>query len=411
MESNPNTTFAEKLVLLGEISSLVNVAMKEEELLALFTSKLHILFEAKGLAIWVYDKKKRTVSLKYSHDLAQKIKDYCVEPVPIERFPEVDLSVERGAVWTTEDLNDTPLYADLEVKNMMMDAEIKSVLGVPLRVFNKVLGAISIYFAEPRSFGFEERAIALAFANALALSLENVQSYERLVASEKIKGEVIDIVAHQFRTPIATLRGNVEILKDDSISSDPKARGEIINELEKVGEKLKAFVESFLNVKAIDEGNLNPKPKNVKINELIQGIVTDLKVFGEKHHVTVELKKMDKELEIFVDPILVGEAITNVINNAIKYGSKQVVVAMSSDANEVTIAVKDDGMGIPKKEQSMIFQKLFRATNVMRHPEASSGLGLYIAKQYVEKNNGRLWFESDGEGHGSTFFVAFPFIR
>jgi K+-sensing histidine kinase KdpD len=411
MGLDTNVTFAEKLVLLGELSSLVNVAMKENELLALFTSKLHILFEAKALAIWIYDKKKRTVSLKYGHDLVPKLRECCSESVPIERFPEVNLSVDRGAVWTTEDLNDTPLYADLDVKEMMLDAGIKAVMGVPLRAFTKVLGAISIYFAEPRSFGSDERAIALAFANALALSLVNVESYEKLVASEKIKGEVIDIVAHQFRTPIATLRGNVELLKDESISGDPKTRGEIINELEKVGEKLKMFVESFLNVKAIDEGNLNPKPRNIKINELVEQVVMDMKVFSDKHKVGVELKKMDKDLEIFVDPTLITEAITNIINNAIKYAEKQVDIDMSYDASEVTIAVKDDGVGIPKKDQSMIFQKLFRATNVMRHPEASSGLGLYIAKQYVEKNNGRIWFESDGEGHGSTFFLVFSFIN
>src|SRR5581483_6229142 len=121
--------------------------------------------------------------------------------------------------------------------------------------------------------------------------------------------EVVDIVAHQFRTPIATLLGNVELLQDKKISSQPGAQEQIVEELHKVGIKLRGFVDNFLNVKAIDEGHLEPQPKDLDLNEMIQTTLTDLETFRQQHEKTISWKPLGEAAMIHVDPTLIGEAL------------------------------------------------------------------------------------------------------
>lgn len=397
---------ASKLLALGEMSQLTNIQTPKSKLFALFGSKLHTLFGASALAVWMYQPADRTLTLGYGHDLSEAVTGVCEKPVPVELFPETALAVEGGSIWTTEDISDSPLFDVPKTKELFGSMGARAVMVVPLRALTRVLGAVSFYYREPKDFTADEKAFALAFCNALALSLNNVEAYERLMASERIKSEVIDVVAHQFRTPIATLRGNIELLKDESVGGDPKMRAQIIEELGKVGSKLRKFVENFLNVKAIDEGRLEPHRENTNPDDLVASVVRDLEGYRTQHRVHVALQKLPGPVVINVDQQLVGEALTNVIGNAIKYAKQQVDVRLRIEGSDVVIAVQDDGVGIPDIEQPMIFQKLFRASNVIRHPEASSGLGLYIAKQYVERNGGRIWFTSE-EGKGSTFFIAF----
>jgi len=404
-----DSSLAEKMIALGDLSALTSIEMPQKQILAIFASKLHSLFGADALAIWSVNMQDHTLSLLYGHDLSREMNECCLQPVPLDLLPDVKLSIEGGTVWTTEDVSDAPVFGSPETQRLMSSMQVRSVIAVPLRALTRVLGAMCIYYKQPHEFATDDRALAIAVNNSLALSLNNVEAYERLVVSEQVKSEVVDIVAHQFRTPIATLLGNVELLQDKKISSQPGAQEQIVEELHKVGIKLRGFVDNFLNVKAIDEGHLEPQPKDLDLNEMIQTTLTDLETFRQQHEKTISWKPLGEAAMIHVDPTLIGEALMNVFNNAIKYAKKDIAISLTKDGKELVIAVKDDGLGIPAAEQSMIFQKLFRASNVAHHPEASSGLGLYICKKYIELNHGRIWFVSK-ENEGSTFYVAFPAI-
>lgn len=404
-------SLASKLIALSNLAALASVRMPREKLLALFASKLHTIFGASALAVWKYNSEDRTIALTYGHDLSEEVVRACAKPVSVDKFPEVRLAIDGGNAWTTEDVTDAPIFAERETRELLASMSVRSVMAVPLQALTEVIGALSFYYRRRRHFSDNDRALASAFANALALSLNNLESYQRLAASERLKGEVIDIVAHQFRTPIATLRGNVELLQDEKISGDPEMRARIIRELVKVGEKLRDFVEGFLNVKAIDEGRLQPRPQRVNPNDLVRRVLKDLETYRKQHNIELVWHKLSEAVRVYVDPVLMGEVLLNVIGNAIKYAKKRVEIDLRREGGEVVVAVKDDGVGIPVEEQPMIFQRLFRASNVARHPEASSGLGLYIAKQYAEANGGRIWFTSPGVGKGSTFYVALPVAK
>lgn len=411
MPSIVDEPLANKLMALGELSSLASVEMPRQKVLELFASKIHSLFGASSIAIWEYDPQKKTIKLSYGHEISADMQKFCAQPIPIALFPEVEFSIESTGAWITEDITDSPLYQNSDTQRLLQSLPAQAAIGVPLRALTKIMGALSLYYAKPQTFMTEDKALISAYANALALSLNNIESYANLARSEHTKSEIVRIVAHQLRTPITTLRGNVSLLQDESIANNLEDRTKILSDMHSVVMKLRSFVESFLNVKSIDEGLLNPKPVPTDINSFMEAVISELETFRTQHGITLKFNPGPEKLSINIDPALVKEAVLNVVNNGIKYAKKNVVVDVKEEEEEVIITVQDDGLGIPENEQHLIFQRLFRASNVQRHPEASSGLGLYIAHQYIEANAGRIWFTSEGINKGTTFYIAFPNIK
>ena len=114
-------------------------------------------------------------------------------------------------------------------------------------------------------------------------------------------------------------------------------------------------------------------------------------------------------LNMSVDKEKIYQVFYNLIDNAIKYSKERGVVKIGckENNNEIIIYIKDSGLGIPQKQQKRVFQKFFRADNVMSSETSGSGLGLYIVKAIVEAHDGEIWFES-AKNKGTTFFVSLP---
>lgn len=193
--SSAPESLADKLIALGELAALTSVDVPRERLLALFASKLHTLFRADAFAVWSYQPSEKTVTLLYGHDLSPEMQACCVRPAPVDLFPEAKLTIDGGAVWTTEDIADAPLFTTPETRRLLGSMSVRSVLAVPLRALTHILGSLVLYYRTAREFTTDEKALAVAFANALALSLNNIEAYERLVISERIKSEEISRAA------------------------------------------------------------------------------------------------------------------------------------------------------------------------------------------------------------------------
>jgi signal transduction histidine kinase len=114
---------------------------------------------------------------------------------------------------------------------------------------------------------------------------------------------------------------------------------------------------------------------------------------------------------MLADPKLLRMIIQNLLSNSVKYtpiGGKVELSVSLADKKNIQIKLRDTGYGIPKKQHSKIFTKLFRADNVREKDTDGTGLGLYIVKSIVEKSGGKIWFESPGENHGTVFYVTLP---
>jgi len=238
---------------------------------------------------------------------------------------------------------------------------------------------------------------------------------------DRAKSEFVSLASHQLRTPLSTINWYSEMLLDGDAGKLNKQQTDYLSEIYKGNKRMVELVNSLLNVSRIELGTFAVDPEEVDVISLVQETVkeTGTKAIERDQKISVEC---DKEIPIInADPKLLRMIFTNFITNAIKYtpekGSIKIVLKNIPKGEKVNekaskedgflYSVSDTGYGIPKSEQSHIFEKLFRADNIQKMDTEGTGLGLYIVKAIIQKIHGSVWFESK-EGEGTTFSVWIP---
>lgn len=225
---------------------------------------------------------------------------------------------------------------------------------------------------------------------------------------DRMKTDFVSVAVHQLKTPLTSLKWSVEML---SAAATPRSKDdqEAIATITEVTEHLHDLVSALLNITRIESGRMMVEPVLTDLGALLGGAMKEVEArINEKRMVVTAFVAADLP-KVNVDPRLVREVYKNFLTNAVKYtpAGGRIDVRMERHGEEAVCAVKDSGFGIPQDEQGRLFDKFFRARNVIALPEEGTGLGLYFAREIAEVSGGRIWFQSV-EGRGSTFFFALP---
>ena len=225
---------------------------------------------------------------------------------------------------------------------------------------------------------------------------------------DRMKTEFVSVASHQLKTPLTGIKWMSELLLREKL--DDKQR-EYAQDVNTSANKLTKLVDNLLNVSHIETGRkFDIEKENINVIKLIDSAI---KVVGKNNNnkkiPIVKSKKTPSKLMINVDPDKIKQAVGNLIDNAVKYSKKGGTVEISCFQNKdgIMLSVKDNGIGIPSKQQDRIFEKFFRADNVTQYETGGTGLGLYIVKAIIEAHGGKIWFESD-ENEGTTFYAELP---
>lgn len=270
-----------------------------------------------------------------------------------------------------------------------------------------MLFALVLFFSILLVRGVYREVEAREKIEQLAKELETAN--ERLKELDQMKSEFLSIATHQMRAPITAIKGYASLILEDSFG---KVEGDLRNSVDVIyqsAQGMSIMVDDFLNISRIEQGRMKYDFVVSDAAKLASQVVTELRPAIEKKglELTIEFdpaKKYDTNMDIGK----MKQAIINIIDNAMKYTPKgwiHVSVTKSDADKLILIEVKDSGVGISAENIPKLFSKFSRAKNGISTNVSGTGLGLYVVKQMVESQSGRVWVTSEGEGKGSTFHI------
>jgi two-component system, chemotaxis family, CheB/CheR fusion protein len=237
----------------------------------------------------------------------------------------------------------------------------------------------------------------------ILLAIEDITEKKQL---ERQKDDFISIASHELRTPVTSMKIYAQMLQKHPLITSDKKAADMLSKLDLQMNRLTELVASFMNVYKMGSGKLRLNKTTFSLEKLIAESVANFQYTVSSH--VVEHDQMVKA-NIYADRNRISQVLVNIISNAIKYSpdGDTVIVRLSKKAGEVTVSVEDFGMGIPKTDQTRIYERFFRAKGKKEGKVPGLGLGLYISAEIVKQHGGKLWVDST-EGKGSTFYFTLP---
>ena len=262
------------------------------------------------------------------------------------------------------------------------------------------------YIIDP---GIVALIVLLISAVLFIISFFILRSFERLAEANRMKSEFVSIVSHQLRSPISSLSWALDFLTSERPGKIEEEQVEYFKILKENIQRMEELVSDLLIVSRIETATLPFEKVKFSLVSLTKETIQKFEPFAKALNIELEFE-FEKDLPMaFADPDQVRQVIENLVDNAIRYiqGKSEVKIRIEKRGENLHFEIKDEGMGIPKEDQKYIFQKFFRARNVLRHQTQGSGLGLFIAKSIIKRLRGKIGFESEEE-KGSTFWFTLP---
>ncbi|TCS82475.1 ATP-binding protein [Tepidibacillus fermentans] len=228
----------------------------------------------------------------------------------------------------------------------------------------------------------------------------------KLEHNEEVRKQLVADVAHELRTPLSILRGQLESIQEGAIQPTP----EVILQLNDEVLRLTRLVNDLQQLSLAEAGQLVLNKKRVNIKQMIQKIMFHFEWLAEEKEIQLQLIG-DEEIMIEVDPDRFTQVIVNLLGNALRHtpnhGKVTIEIKKEEQPQRVMISLKDSGPGIDEEYLPYIFERFYRTDSSRSRDQGGTGLGLSIAKGFVEAHGGRINVESK-KGEGTTFLIQLP---
>ena len=316
------------------------------------------------------------------------------QPVLLSRIPET--LIEEGA-------------EDGEHLQLLKSLGLRSYMSVPLTVHGRAIGVISFVSSRStREYNEDDLRLAEDVASRAALAVENARSYEEARRANQLKDDFLATLSHELRTPLNAILGYVRMLRSGALEAGRLPRA--LEVVERNATALNQMVEDILDVSRVIAGKVRLEVQPVELPLVVQDAIATVTPAAEAKGIRIQTRIGTDAPPVSGDPARLQQVIWNLLSNAVKFTPRggRVDVVVERAGSQVEIVVSDTGIGVTPAFLPHIFDRFRQADARFSREYGGLGLGLAIARHYVELHGGEISAESDGPDRGTTFRISLP---
>jgi signal transduction histidine kinase len=239
-----------------------------------------------------------------------------------------------------------------------------------------------------------------------AFTMEKDKVQQETLELMNRKDDFLSIASHELKTPVTSLKAYTQLLQMEGVEGMDDRSEMMLAKMEAQVDKLSSLITNLLDTSKLQNGKLAYNQNTFQLNDLLVEIVEETQNITSSHEIIV---RTNTPMQVFADRERIGQVMSNFLTNAIKYcpDSSTIIVDLKNMERVAVCSVKDFGIGIRRDQHEKIFERFHRVSGTNLHTYPGLGLGLFIAKEIIERHDGKIWIESE-EGKGTTFYFSLP---
>jgi signal transduction histidine kinase len=399
----------QELTRLVNVSLVLNSTLAPDPLLRFIMDSASDLVGAESASILLIDH--NTQDLVFAATSSRGGEGIIGQPVPLEGSIAGLILRENRPVAINDVTADPRHYRHTDEVTQFTT---RSILGVPMRIRDRVVGVLEAVNKINGGWTVQNRSALMILASQAAVAIENARlvtalqrANEELSELDRMKNAFIAVAGHELRTPLGIILGYAAFLKEE-------AQGEVSSHADAVfrgAMQLRGIIEQLTNLSHLKQSpDVDLARARVGVADLLRAAEQDIAAMAaaKGHRLMVDLPP--ESAILWVDPAKIQAVLANLLNNAVKFTPAGGTITLSCEQrpHETWLRVSDTGIGIAPENQTRVFEEFFQVEDHLTRRYGGMGLGLSIARGFVEAHGGRLWVESPGVGGGATFFASLP---
>ena len=423
----------QEMTVLSEVSQAVSATLDLQEVLTTIVTQAVQLTQTDGGTVYEFDAAEQVFVPRASYGVSSEFVDVLRQSrLRIGDESIVGRASARRTPLQIPDLLNEPNYPLLFVQQ----AGFRAVLAVPLFREDRPIGALVVLRRATGAFPKETVDLLQTFAAQSTLAIQNARLFQeiddqsrqlgianqRLQELDQLKSDFLSTVSHELRTPLTSVLGFARIIArryeesllphlDQSQARVRRDAQRITENLQIIideGERLTRLINEVLDLAKIESGKMEWQMQEVSLHEVVQRAVNATSSLARDKGLDVQVVSHTEAGQVYGDADRLTQVVTNLLGNAIKFTNEgSVTCVLERHADDITVKVKDTGVGIAPEDLDKVFEKFRQVGDTLTDKPKGTGLGLPICKEIIEHHGGRIWVES-APGIGSTFIFTLP---
>jgi len=406
----------QEMKALGEVGQAVSSSLELETVLETIVSRAVDLSGTDCGVIYEFDEATQEFNLRASH----RMESEAVEGLRAARIKLGEGATGQAAMTRSPvqipDTFELRERAVSRVRPLLNRLGYRSLLTVPILRDEQIMGGLTVWRRQVGEVEPEVVNLLQTFATQSALAIHNARLFReiedksrQIEAANCHKSEFLANMSHELRTPLNAIIGFSEVLQEKLFGELNEKQAEYTEDILTSGQHLLSLINEILDLSKVEAGRMELELSPFDLPLAIDNARTFVRERAVKHGITLDVDVDERLGEYLGDERKIKQILLNLLSNAVKFTPEggRISITANKTENGAEISVSDTGIGIPPAEQPTIFEEFRQVGGDYAHKKEGTGLGLTLAKKFVELHGGKIWVESE-LGKGSTFTFTLP---